>query len=57
MRSGMNFTNHNFWENLANSPFVALEFFSFLRFCIITVGVLIFEYQRYNPKKPQNITS
>lgn len=47
----------NFWESLASSPFQALEFFSFLGFCVIAIGLLILEYRKYNPKKHQKIIS
>jgi len=52
-----NLPKTNFWETLVNFPFFALEFFSFLVFCVIAGGLLIFEYRRYNPRKPQNIFS
>lgn len=57
MGVGMAFTNHDFLESLANSPFVAREFFSLLGFCVIAVGLLIFEYRKYNAKKHQKIIS
>ena len=47
----------NFWELLANSPFNALEFFSFFGFCIIAIRLLILEYRRYNAKKHQKIST
>lgn len=49
----MAFNNLNFWELFTSSPLHALEFFSFLGFCVIAGGLLIFEYRRYNPKKHQ----
>jgi len=57
MGVGMAFTNTNFWESLANSPFVAREFFSLLGFCVIAIGLLIFEYRKYYTKKHQKIIS
>ena len=38
-----NLPKTNFWETLVNFPFFALEFFSFLVFCVIAGGLLIFE--------------
>ena len=53
----MAYNNLNFWELFASSPFYALEFFSFLGFCVIAIGLLILEYRRYNPKKHQIMSS
>lgn len=57
MGIGMAFTNQDFWESLANSPFVAREFFSLLGYCVIATGLLIFEYRKYNAKRHLNIIS
>jgi hypothetical protein len=53
MGIGMAFTSQNFWENLANSPFIALEFFTFLGYLGVAVALLILEYLRYNARKNQ----
>jgi len=53
----MAFYNLTFWELLVNYPLDALEFYSFLGFCVLAIGLLIFEYRKYNAKKHQKMIS
>ena len=54
---GTAFTGDNFWEQVFNSPYSVLSFFSFCGFCAIAVGLLILVYERDKTKKHQKIIS
>jgi hypothetical protein len=50
----MAFNSLNFWEVIISPSLLAVEFYSFIGFCVIAVSFLILEYKKYHAKKPNN---